>query len=77
MVGGRRGYQRFVVEGLRDGMPDLFDNVQYQTILGDAAFVARVQDEYIEEGSLREQPVYREMVTPVLALFFIILTTNR
>jgi putative transposase len=67
MVGGRRAYQRFVAEGLREGMPDLFDKVQYQTILGDAAFVARVKDEHIEEGSRREQPVYREMVTPVLA----------
>lgn len=67
MVGGRRAYQRFVIEGLRDGVSDLFDDVQYQTILGDAAFVARVKGEYVEEGSLREQPVYREMVTPVLA----------
>jgi REP element-mobilizing transposase RayT len=67
MVRGRRAYQRFVVEGLRDGVSDVFDDVQYQTILGDAAFVARVKDEYVEEGSLREQPVYREMVVPVIA----------
>jgi putative transposase len=62
MMGGRRAYQRFVRDGLRAGVENLFEDVQYQTILGDEAFVARVKREYIEDGSLREQPMYRDLV---------------
>jgi REP element-mobilizing transposase RayT len=62
MVNGRRAYQRFVVDGLKEGIEDPFEDVQYQTILGDDDFVARVKSKYIEKASLREQPMYRDMI---------------
>jgi len=34
--------------------------------LGDKDFVVRVKSEYIEERSLREQPMYREMISMML-----------
>jgi len=61
MVGGRGAYQRFVVDGLREGTNDL-----YQMILGNNDFLARVKREYIEDGSLRKQPMYRGMIKEVL-----------
>lgn len=66
MVGGRRAYRRFVVDGLKEGIEDPFGDVQYQTILGDDDFVARVKSKYIEEGSLREQPMYRDMISGMI-----------
>jgi hypothetical protein len=66
MVGGRRAYQRFVVDGLKEGIEDPFEDIQYQTILGDDDFVARVKSKYIEEGSLREQPMYRDMISKMI-----------
>ncbi|HEC78465.1 MAG TPA: hypothetical protein ENI34_04895 [candidate division WOR-3 bacterium] len=66
MVGGRRAYQRFMVDGLKKDIENPFEDVQYQTILGDGDFVARVKNKYIEEGSLREQPMYRGMVSGVI-----------
>jgi len=66
MVGGRRVYQRFVVDGLKEGIEDPFGDVQYQTILGDDDFVVRVKSKYIEKGSLREQPMYRDMISGMI-----------
>ena len=62
MVNSRRGYRRFLLDGLRDGIEDPFKDVQYQTILGDDNFVSRVKGEYLEQGSLREQPEYRKIM---------------
>ena len=36
-------------------------------ILGDDDFVSRVRSEYLEGGSLSEQPIYREMVSEKIA----------
>lgn len=66
MVGGRRAYQRFLYDGVKEGLEDIFEEVQYQTILGDNDFVALVKGEYLEKGSLREQPTYRGMVAKVI-----------
>ena len=66
MVGGRGAYQRFVVDGLREGINDLYEDVQHQIILGDNDFTTRVKREYIEDGSLGEQPMYRGMVKEVV-----------
>jgi putative transposase len=63
MIGGRNSYRRFLVNGLKKGVVNPFEDVQYQTILGEDDFVARVKNEYLEQGSLREQPVYRDMIT--------------
>jgi REP element-mobilizing transposase RayT len=58
MVDGRRAYQKFLLDGLKEGLEDLFDDVQHQVILGDDDFVVRVKSEYIEDGSLRDQPSF-------------------
>jgi len=51
---------------LKEGIEDPFEDVQYQTILGDDDFVVRVKSEYIKEGSLREQPMYRDMISGMI-----------
>jgi putative transposase len=66
MIGGRRAYQRFLVDGLKTGLPDPFVDVQYQTILGDSNFVARVKSEHLNEASLREQPAYRHIIAKTI-----------
>jgi len=62
MVGGRREYRRFLLDGLQNGFENPFKDVQYQMILGDDSFAARIKSEYLESASLREQPVYRDIV---------------
>lgn len=63
LVGGRQAYSNFVRQGLNERIDSIFDDVKYQAILGSDSFVARVKTEYIETGSTREQPTYRDMVT--------------
>lgn len=67
VVGDQRGYRRFLLDGLRSGVKDPFKNVQYRMVLGGDDFVSRVRSEYLGNGSLSEQPVYREMVSEVIA----------
>lgn len=62
MIGGRRAYQRFLYDGVKYGLEDVFKEIQFQTILGGDEFVAMVKNEYLEKGSLQEQPMYRGMV---------------
>jgi len=66
MIGGRCAYQRFLSGGVRKGLDDIFEDVQYQTILGNNDFIALVKGEYLERGSLREQPPYRSLVAKVI-----------
>lgn len=66
MIGSRRAYGRFIAAGVRDGIDDIFKDVQHQAILGDQNFVARVKSKYVEEGSLRDQPSYRGVITETL-----------
>jgi len=66
MIGGRREYGRFMAAGLRNGIDDLFGDVQHQAILGDQNFVALVKSKYVEEGSLRDQPSYRGVIAETL-----------
>lgn len=61
MVGGRPEYHAFVVDGLKRGMEDPFQDVKGQVILGDDDFVKDVK-RYLRRGSRREQPSYREIV---------------
>jgi len=63
MIGGRGSYRQFLLDGLQNDIDNPFEDVQYQTILGDSGFVARVKGEYLKSGSLREQPEYREIWT--------------
>ncbi|MGB3479279.1 MAG: transposase [bacterium] len=67
MVGGRRAYRSFIDDSIKHGFDDIFEDVQYQTILGDDNFVAAVKNKYLEKGSLREQPDYRTMLSKIIA----------
>jgi len=62
LVGSRRDYQGFMVDGLRRGIDNPFDEAKSGLILGNDDFVVRVKDEYIERGSLRDQPSYRSLM---------------
>jgi putative transposase len=66
MVGGRRAYQRFLLDGAKKGLDDIYEDVQYQTILGNDDFVALVKGEYLKQGSLHEQPPYRNLVAKTI-----------
>jgi putative transposase len=77
MVGGRNAYKNFLLDGLKIDLKNPFDDVQYQVILGDNDFVARVRNEYMQEGSVREQPQYREMMTTAVTPDTIIETVMR
>jgi hypothetical protein len=66
MTGGRDAYRRFLWDGLKDGVKHPFEDVQHQAILGNGDFVALVKSKYVEKGSLREQPMYRGMVSEVI-----------
>jgi hypothetical protein len=66
MIGSRRSYQRFLAEGLKTSLAKPHADVQYQTILGDNDFVARVKSEYVDNASLREQPMYRDLMAKVI-----------
>ncbi len=65
MVGGRRQYRDFIIDGIRWDIASPFKNVQSRMIVGDADFVTRVK-RYLRHGSLRDQPSYRELVINVL-----------
>jgi putative transposase len=67
MAGGRRSYRRFILDGLIKGVRNPFDDVQHRIILGNDNFVARVKKEYMKKGSLREQPIYRNMIRSEIA----------
>jgi REP element-mobilizing transposase RayT len=59
MVGDRHAYKEFLKDGLKGTPINPFDNIKYQTILGNSHFVNRIKSKYIEKGSAREQPMYR------------------
>ena len=65
MVGNRRAYQDFVIDGLKRDMENPFKQVKSRIILGDDDFAADVK-QYLRRGSRREQPSYRDIVTTVL-----------
>ena len=65
MVGSRRAYRTFVIDGLRLDIASPFKKVQSRMILGDADFVAQVKC-YLRRGSVRDQPSYRELVMNAL-----------
>jgi len=61
MIGGRQSYRKFVLEGLQRGVRNPFENIKHQIILGREDFVGQLRVKYMERGSLREQPAYREL----------------
>jgi putative transposase len=66
MVGDRRAYRAFIVDGLRHDVDSPFKDLKKGLILGDDDFVVRVKDEYIGGGSMREQLSYRRLVCDVI-----------
>lgn len=65
MIGGRRAYGRYMIDGLKRGVADPFKKVQRRMILGSDDFAAEVEH-HLQHGSLRDQPAYREFVMQVL-----------
>ena len=67
MIGGRRAYRRFIQDGLLKGTKNPLEKVQYQIMLGDEDFVVELKNNFLERGSSREQPVYRELTSENIA----------
>jgi len=65
MIGDRRAYRAFIIDGLKRGIENPFKHVQNRIILGDANF-ARKAKRFLKRGSVREQPSYRDMVVSTL-----------
>ncbi|MCK4330105.1 transposase [candidate division WOR-3 bacterium] len=65
MVGGRRRYQSFILDGLKHDIDNPFEEAQNQVILGGDEFIARIKSEYTD-GSLREQPSYRDLMVEIV-----------
>ncbi len=65
MVGSRRAYRDFMLDGLKHDMVDPFKKVRNGIILGDDDFAEEVK-QYLKRASCREQPSYRDIITPVL-----------
>lgn len=65
MVGGCRGYRKFVIDGIKKGIDNPFKKVKSRMILGGDDFVAEVK-KYIRRASVREQPSYRDIVIRAL-----------
>ncbi len=66
-VSGRHAYQKFIYDGLENGVKNISEMIQFQVILGDDDFVAKIKAKYLNSGSLREQPAYREITAIVLS----------
>ncbi|MBE0433533.1 transposase [candidate division WOR-3 bacterium] len=67
MVGGRRAYSRFTMDGLKRDAETPFRHVRNRTVLGDRDFAASVKH-HLRRVSFREQPAYREMISVTLEL---------
>ncbi|MBE0433847.1 hypothetical protein IBX73_10345, partial [candidate division WOR-3 bacterium] len=65
MVGGRRAYRAFVIDGIKKNIEDPFKRVRSRVILGRDAFITQAK-QYLRRGSRREQPAYQDLMTPVL-----------
>lgn len=65
MVGGRKAYRKFVIDGIKKDIDNPFKTAKSRIILGDDDFVARAK-KYIRRASIREQPSYRDIVITVL-----------
>ncbi len=65
MVGSRREYSAYVIDGLRKDLENPFGKMRSRVILGNDDFVAKVK-RYLKPGSLRDQPSYRDLALNVL-----------
>ena len=67
MVGDRRSYQKFIIDGLKKDLKNPLNDTKFQMILGSDSFLQRIKDKYTDSGSSREQPVYRKMKKQTIA----------
>ncbi|MBE0433007.1 transposase [candidate division WOR-3 bacterium] len=65
MVGGRRAYRAFVIDGIKKNIEDPFKRVRSRVILGSDEFITQAK-QYLRRVSRREQPAYQDLMTPVL-----------
>ncbi len=61
MIGGRRAYKKFLVDGLKKDIKNPLHDVKYQTILGSNTFAQRIKQTHTDEVTPREQPAYRKI----------------
>ena len=66
MVGGRRLYKNYIMDGIRHDVRNPFENARKGFILGDGDFVSRLKHKYLGDGSLREQPSYRKLIQNII-----------
>ena len=65
MVGNRRQYRKFVLDGIKKDIDNPFKKVKSRIILGDDDFVMKAK-KHIRQASVREQPSYRDIVIKTL-----------
>ncbi len=63
MAGGRRQYRRFIVDGLKRDISDPFKKVKFGLFIGDDDFIEEIKTKYIKDGSERDQPSYRHLLS--------------
>jgi len=61
LSGSRASYYKFILEGLNKDIKDPFKGIKNGGILGGDKFLKKIKKEYLEYGSKREQPIYREL----------------
>ena len=66
IIGDRKAYRVFMINGLKRGIKDPFKQVKNRMILGGTDFVQAMK-QYIPHGSLREQPAYRDLTASALS----------
>ena len=62
MAGGHRAYKKFLMDGVKKTMENPFDKVRHKLILGDIDFTDKIKRKHVGQGSMREQPMYRQLV---------------
>lgn len=72
MIGGRKSYQKYIIDGLKKRLDNPFADIKYQTILGSEDFVQRIKGTQTDSGSPREQPAYRGITKHIIASDIII-----
>jgi hypothetical protein len=61
--GSRRRYEKFVLEGIRQGYGTPWTEIKGQAVLGEEDFVERIKARVKKQGSRREQPSVRQLET--------------
>lgn len=65
MVGGRRYYKNFVIDGINHDLPNPFEDMKHGFILGSDNFISKARNELIENESVCEQPSYQSLMSRI------------